>query len=476
MVRPFSFRLIPSRWIPGRVSGRIRCCLPALGLFAFFLLAPSFASAGVFNPESFTLKNGLRVLVIPNPRIAAVTHMVWYKIGAMDEAPGKSGLAHFFEHLMFKGTKKMAPGEFSKIVARHGGHDNAFTSQDFTAYHQTIASDRLERVMKMEADRMQNLVLADRAVLPERDVVLEERRSRFENNPAAGLHIKVAAALYGDHPYGKPVIGWADEISKLTTADALDFYRRYYAPNNAILVVAGDITAAKLRPLAEKIYGVIPRREIGRHFDTPAALPNAARRVTLRSTQVRQPSFLRRYEAPNQRTAGAGEAQALEVLAEILGGGGTSRLHRHLVVEQAIAAAAGAYYDPVSRGPASFSIYAAPVPGVAIEAIEAAIKTELETLLQDGIEPAEVTRAITRLQASAVYARDSLDAGAQTLGAALAVGLDIADVEQWPERIRKVTAKHVLAAAKNVLRIERSATGLLLPQKEAENKTDGAMP
>jgi len=434
-----------------------------LSLLSFFLFTASPASAAIFNPESFTLKNGLRVVVIPNPRIPAITHMVWYKIGAMDEAPGKSGLAHFLEHLLFKGTKTMAPGEFSKIVARLGGTDNAFTSQDFTAYHQTIASDHLERVMKMEADRMQNLVLTDPIVLPERDVVLEERRSRFENNPAAKLSLKVAEALYGKHPYGKPVIGWADELASLTTADALAFYQRYYAPNNAILVVAGDVTAAKLRPLAEKIYGPIPRREIGPRGTGPETGTKEARRVVMHSTEVRQPSFLRRYLAPNQSSAAAGEAQALEVLAEILGGGGTSRLYRQLVVEQKLAAAAGAYYDPVTRGPASFSIYSSPVPGVTIETIETAVNTEIESLLRHGVEEKEVARAIRRLRASATYARDSLDTGARMLGATLSVGLQIADVERWPERIEKVTAAQVLKAAKNVLRIQRSATGLLLP-------------
>ncbi len=434
-----------------------------LGLFSFFLFTPSLASAAIFNPEVFTLKNGLRVVVIPNPRIPAITHMVWYKVGAMDETPGKSGLAHFLEHLLFKGTKVMAPGEFSKIVARLGGTDNAFTAQDFTAYHQTVASEHLERVMKMEADRMQNLVLTDPIVLPERDVVLEERRSRFENNPAAELSLKVAEALYGNHPYGKPVIGWADELENLTTADALAFYRRYYAPNNAILVVAGDVTAAKLRPLAEKIYGAIPRREIGSHGTDQEDGIQEARRVVMRSTEVRQPSFLRRYLAPNQGSAAAGEAQALEVLAEILGGGGTSRLYRQLVVEQKLAAAAGAYYDPVARGPASFSVYSAPVPGVSIATIEAAVDAEIEKLLHQGVKEEDVARAIRRLRASAVYARDSLDTGAQMLGAALAVGLPVAAVEQWPERIATVTAAQVIKAAKNVLRIQRSATGLLLP-------------
>ncbi|MEW5703714.1 MAG: pitrilysin family protein [Pseudomonadota bacterium] len=438
------------------------------GAFAFFcLLLPAPLQAGVFNPESFTLENGLQVVVVPNPRIPAVTHMVWYKVGAIDEAPGKSGLAHFLEHLMFKGTKTLKPGEFSQIVARHGGHDNAFTAQDFTAYYQTIASDRLERVMRMEADRMVNLALTDAIVLPERDVVLEERRMRFENDPSAMLSLEVEAMLYRNHPYRKPIIGWAHEIASLTTEDALRFYRRHYAPNNAILVVAGDVTAKTLRPLAEKIYGAIPAREIGtRAIPTePPLTEDVTRRVVLHSTEIRQPLFLRRYLAPNQRTAKAGEAEALQVLAEILGGGGTSRLYRGLVVDQKIAATAAAHYDPVARGPAAFSIQVVPAPGVAVEKVEAAVDAEIENLARDGVTETEAGDAVRRLQAAAIYARDGLDTGAQVLGAALASGLTIEDVESWPARIGKVTAGDVRAAAADVFDRKRSVTGFLLPKK-----------
>ncbi|MGB1548068.1 MAG: M16 family metallopeptidase [Alphaproteobacteria bacterium] len=434
-------------------------------MFVFLLVASAPGTAGVFHPETFTLENGLRVVVIPNPRIPAVTHMIWYKVGAMDEAPGKSGLAHFLEHLMFKGTKEIGPGEFSKIVARQGGTDNAFTSQDYTAYHQTIASDRLETIMKMEADRMQNLVLDDANVLPERSVVMEERRMRFENDPAALLSVKVDAMLYLNHPYRKPVIGWAHEIKALTTEDALAFYRRYYAPNNAILVVAGDVTVEELRPLAKKIYGAVPPREVNKNHILAEPEEKAARQVTVHSTEVRPPTFLRRYIAPNQRTAEAKEAQALEVLAAILGGGGTSRLYREMVVEQKLAAGVSVNYDAMTRGPAAFSIYAVPTPKVGIEAIEQAVNAELEKLVEQGVEEAEVAQAINRLQAAAIYARDSLDTGGRTIGAALASGYAIEDVEEWPERIGAVTAEDVHAAAKRVLQIERSVTGYLLPEE-----------
>jgi len=430
-----------------------------------YLFSSAAVTAGVFNPETFTLENGLRVVVIPNPRIPAVTHMIWYKVGAIDEEPGKSGLAHFLEHLMFKGTKKIAPDDFSKIISRQGGTDNAFTSQDFTAYHQTIASNRLELVMQMEADRMQNLILDDSNVLPERDVVLEERRMRFENDPAALLSLEVSAMLYLNHPYRKPIIGWAHEIGALTTEDAVDFYRQYYAPNNAILVVTGDVTVEKLHSLSKKIYGSIPPRKVNINRVLEEPFEKAARQATVLSTEVRQPSFLRRYEAPNQRTADIKQAQALEVLAAILGSGGTSRLYRELVVTQKLAVSVSVYYDPLTRGPATFSIYVMPMPNVGIEAIEIALNTELEKIMEKGVEEAEVAQAINQLQATATYARDSLDTGAQTIGAALASGYEIEDIEQWPERIGRITVKNVHEAAKRVLRIDHSVTGHLLPEE-----------
>ena len=241
-----------------------------LGLAGLVISALSTAQARVFDPESFMLDNGLQVVVITNRRAPIVTHMVWYKVGAADEAAGESGNAHFLEHLMFKGTKTLAPGEFSRIIAKNGGRENAFTGHDFTGYHQTVARDRLEIVMKYEADRMANLVLTDEVVLPERDVILEERRSRVDNDPGSKLQEMVRATLFLNHPYRIPVIGWEHEINELSTETALGFYKRWYAPNNAILVVAGDVTAAEVRPLAEKYYGKVAKRP----FRCGAGSPN----------------------------------------------------------------------------------------------------------------------------------------------------------------------------------------------------------
>ncbi|MGE3740931.1 MAG: M16 family metallopeptidase, partial [Geminicoccaceae bacterium] len=327
-------------------------------------LVPGAPSAGVFHPETFTLDNGMEVVVVENHRAPVLAHMVWYKVGTADSPPGKSGLPHFLEHLMFKGTGEIPPGEFSKIVARQGGNDNAFTSQDSTAYFQMIAKDRLELVMAMEADRMVNLDLSDEHVYPERDVILEERRSRVDNEPSALLGEQLMAAQYLHHPYRLPVIGWFHEIAGYTREDALEFYRTWYAPNNAVLVIAGDVTAAELRPLAERTYGAVAARPMLTRRRLAEPPQHAARRVTLRHERVRQPNLMRTYLAPSYASPGHEHAYALELLSEILGGGGTSRLFRSVVVERALAAGAGSHYRGTGLDGTIFRIYGVPRPGV----------------------------------------------------------------------------------------------------------------
>ena len=434
-------------------------------LVAAIAFASASSRAAVFNPETFTLDNGMQVVVVSNHRAPVVVHMVWYRVGSADDPVGKSGLAHFLEHLMFKGTKSVPGGAFSKAVARNGGNENAFSSLDFTGYFQKVAKDRLGLVMKLEADRMVNLELTDEVVLPERDVVLEERRARVDNDPGALLSEQVSAAQYLAHPYGVPVIGWAHEIRGLTTEDALAFYRRHYAPNNAILVVAGDITAAALKPLAEKYYGAIPRREIAPRARPQEPPQRAARRVELRDPRVGQPAWNRGYLAPT-RSAGATEhAYPLLVLAEILGGGTTSRLYRSLVVEQKVAASAGAWYTDVRLDLGRFGVYATPSPGVDVAAVEAAVDDEIARLLSAGVTADEVARIKQRVNAEATYARDSLHTAARAFGAALTSGLTVEDVEAWPERIEAVTVEQVNAAARAVLRPETSVTSVLLPDE-----------
>lgn len=422
------------------------------------------ARSGVFNPKSFKLDNGLQVVVIENHVAPIAIQMVWYKVGAADEPAGFTGVAHFLEHLMFKGTKTVPPGEFSKIVARNGGEDNAFTSHDFTAYYQRVAADKLETVMRMEADRMRNLVLTDEVVLPEREVVQEERRSRTDNSPDAQLYEQAHAMLFLNHPYGDPVIGWMHEIEALDKDSALAFYRRYYAPNNAILIVAGDVEAEAVRRLAEQYFGKLPPQDI-----PPRARPEepqhyAPARVTLSSPRAREPQWSRQYLAPSYHRGATEHAYALQVLAEILGGGSTSRLYRKLVVDQGVAVSAGAWYGPNAFDLGVFGLSATPRQGTDVATVEAAIAAELERLIKEGVTDEELARAIRSIRAGAIYARDGLRAGPQVVGRALTTGQTIEDVEAWPDRIAEVTKDQVEAAARYVLDERNSVTSILLPK------------
>ena len=436
------------------------------------LTASMPAMARVFDPETFTLKNGMQVVVVNNPRAPVVSHMVWYKVGSADEEPGKSGLAHYLEHLMFKGTAKMKPSEFSRTVARNGGRDNAFTAYDYTAYFENIARDRLELVMGMEADRMVNLRLTDDIVLPERKVIQEERRQRTENEPASRLYEQLYSLLFVHHPYGTPIIGWMHEIEKLTTQDALDFYKRHYAPNNAILVVAGDITAAELKPLAEKTYGKIkPAKDIPARVRVTEPPTEGARRITLSDDQVRQPNWARIWKAPSYNAGEKQYASALEVLESILSDGATSRLYRSLVVERKVAAGVSLSYNPNALDLGTLSISATPAPGQDVAAVESAVDAELAKLLSGGVTDAEVESAKVRLRRDAIFARDSLQGPAYAFGVALTTGQTVADVEAWPDRIAAVTRQQVEEAARLVLSQGNHVTGILMPAAPAEGGT-----
>ncbi len=433
----------------------------------------SAADARMFAPETFTLDNGMEVVVVTNRRAPVVSHWVWYKVGTADSPPGKSGLPHFLEHLMFKGTEELEPGEFSRTVARNGGTENAMTSSDFTAYFQNIAKDRLEVVMRMEADRMANLRLTDEVVLPERDVILEERRSRIDNDPSARLYEQINAAQYLNHPYGDPIIGWFHEIESYSRTDALDFYETWYAPNNAVLIVVGDVDAAEVRPLAEETYGQIPRAAVPARDRLEEPPQEAARQVVLEDARVMQPTLSRSYLAPSQNQAGWETAHALDLFAEILGGGTTSRLYRELVVERELAASAGAYYRGSALDSTTLRVYATPRAGVSLEALQTALDEVLARTLAEGVSAAELERAKTKMQAESVYARDSLGGAARIFGSALTTGLTVEDVERWPERMAAVTLEQVNAAARQVVRPERSVTGLLRPASPSREGETG---
>ena len=435
----------------------------------FALGLPALAqSAG--KVTTFRLTNGMQAVVIEDHRAPVVTHMVWYRIGAADEAPGKSGVAHLLEHLMFKGTQKFGPGEFSRIVEANGGTENAFTSFDYTGYWQRVASDRLSLMMEMEADRMRNLILSEQDVETERAVVLEERNSRIENNPGALLGEQRMAALYLNHPYGIPIIGWRHEIEALTREDALDWYHTYYAPNNAILVVAGDVDPAEVERLAWLYYSPI-RPTIGiKPRQRPSEPPQlAARRLKYADVRVAQPFVIRTYLAPERNAGDQKTAAALTILAELLGGSGiTSVLGERLQIEQKIALYANAYYDGLSLDPSGFGVVVVPAEGVSLDEAEAALDAELAAFVEAGPDPEHLARVMAQIRAAQIFAADNLQGLGRRYGEALTSGLEVEDVEAWPDILQSVTAEEVVAAARLVLDPKKSVTSWLMrPETEA---------
>ncbi len=436
--------------------------LTALFLPAFLLASPAQAGDHV---STFRLDNGMDVVVVEDHRAPVVVHMVWYRAGAADEPPGKSGIAHFFEHLMFKATDNMEAGEFSRVVAANGGADNAFTSQDQTAYYQRIAADRLGLMMRMEADRMRHLRLTGEDVATERDVILEERAQRTDTNPHALMREQMNAAMYLNHPYRIPVIGWRHEVEALTRDDALAFYRRYYAPDNAVLVVAGDVEPAAVLALAQQHYGPLePTGDL-----PPRARPQepeqlAARRLSYADPRVSQPYVRRMYLAPERNPGDQRTAAALTYLAEILGGNGaTSVLGRALQFDRQIAVYTAAGYDGTSLDPTTFSLVVVPVPGVTLDEAEAALDEVLAQFLETGVDPDQFARIKTQIRASEIYALDDVRGIAERYGAALTSGLTVADVEAWPEVLQSITPEDVIAAARQVFDPRRSVTGRIIP-------------
>lgn len=432
-------------------------------LLALALAAPALAVA---EATSFTLPNGMLGVVIQDRRAPVVTHMVWYRVGAADEPAGKSGIAHFLEHLMFKGTDEIPEGAFSKIVAENGGQDNAFTSQDYTAYFQRIAADRLGLVMKMEADRMTDLVLSDAVVLPERDVILEERNQRTDNDPGALFREQIDAALYLNHRYGIPVIGWRREMEGLTREDALAFYKAHYAPDNAILVVAGDVDPAEVERLAREHFGPIPAAGVKERVRPGEPPQLAPRRIEMADARVRQAYVMRRYIVPSRRSGGDPQAAALSMLGEVLGGGGvTSRLAKGLVLGDRVAINAGAWYSGSGYDYGEFGLYAVPAEGRTLDEAEAAMDRELGRLAAEGPTEAELARARSVIRAAEIYAQDSQTGLANRYGAGLAVGLTVERIEGWTGTLAAVTAEEVKAAAA-LLRPEWSVTGRLVRKEE----------
>jgi zinc protease len=410
---------------------------------------------------SYTLKNGLQLVVVPDHRAPVVTHMVWYRVGGADDPPGQSGTAHFFEHLMFRGTKAVPNGELSKTVARNGGQDNAQTSEDFTVYFQRIAKDRLPLMMQLEADRMVNLDLSESNLTTERDVVLEERHLRIDSEPRALAEEQMEAALHLSHPYGRPVIGWEAEIKRITRADALDFYQHHYAPNNATVIVAGDVKPEDVLKLAQQKYEPVAPHMLAPRMNEPAPPRLAPARLNIAIPGTKLPQFIRYYRVPGYVDNPRGTAESLEIMTSILGGGSTSRLYRTLVVDKKLAVDAGANYDGRNRGPSELMIFAVPREGVSFSTLETAVDQVLATLDRGPPETGEFERAKTKLVADYTYEHDNQFLLAQDYGQGLSIGLTITDIEDWPNRIRAVTAPDVRNVAQRYLIPPQSVTGLM---------------
>lgn len=445
---------------------------------SFLLLATTPAQAQTFGAEEFTLKNGMQVVVIPNHRAPVITHMVWYKVGAADEAPGKSGMAHYLEHLLFKGTAKLAPGEFSRTVKTLGGNDNAFTSQDYTAYFQSISVDHLERMMEMEADRMLNTNPPEEHFKSEKAVVLEERRQRTDNDPRQIFGEQMNSTLYINHPYANPVVGWMDEIKLYDWKDVKQFYDQWYAPNNAILVVSGDITAAKLKPMAEKTYGTLPAKDIKPRHRPQVPPANGKTVLSLQDARIHQPVWQKIFLAPAESRHNA-DSLALQVLSEIMAGGPTTRLYKNLVVDLKKATGVNFYYNSTALDYGSIVMSATPATGIEFDEIDTLFRKEITNVLQNGVTEKETKDAIQRLQDAAIFARDSVSGPAMIFGSALTTGSTVQDVENWPVAILKITPQDVKDVAQRYLDetapwIRPPITGHLIPAPKADVAPEAA--
>jgi len=417
--------------------------------------------------SSFQLDNGMDVVVIEDSRAPAVVHMIWYRAGSADEQAGVSGVAHFLEHLLFKGTEKLEPGEFSEIVKANGGRDNAFTSFDYTGYFQRIAADRLGLMMEMEADRMKNIQLDREDILTERDVIIEERNQRVENDPGALFREQRMAAQFLNHPYGTPIIGWRHEMVGLDLDDAMAYYEQFYSPNNAVLVVAGDVNAGDVLEMAQEHYGPIPKNEALPDRARPSEPPQMAeRRITFTDPRVAQPYVTRTYLAPERDPGDQRSAAALTLLAQVLGGSQTSVLPQKLQFQEKSSVYSSAFYSGLSLDDTTFGLVNVPVPGVSLDQAEADLDRVIAEFLETGIDPEQLDRIKFQLRASQVYELDSASSLARRYGAALTSGLTLEDVHAWPDLLQSITPDEIIATAKEVFDRDKAVTGFLRGSEE----------
>ncbi|MCF8177164.1 MAG: insulinase family protein [Sulfuritalea sp.] len=428
-------------------------------LLVAVLPAPTFA-----NPFETQLANGLRVIVKEDNRAPTVVHMVWYRAGSMDEKDGTSGVAHVLEHLMFKGTKSLKSGEFNKRVAEAGGRDNAFTSRDFTAYFQIVPKAALPEMMKLEADRMTNLILDAKEFSAEIKVVMEERRLRTDDNPHSKVYEALNSAMFQAHPYRRPIIGWMDDLEHMTWQDARTWYRQWYEPNNAYVVVVGDVDHREVFRLAQKYYGKKKAHAL------PERKPqNEPQQVGIRRISVKAPAKLP-YLAMAWKTPKLNDAHkdrdpyALNVLASVLDGHDASRFSKNLVRGTRVAQSAGAGYDGTLRGEASFVVDGQPAEGRTIAELEAALRAEIKRVQDEGVSAEELNRVKIQSIAAQIYKRDSLMAQAMEIGGTEAAGQSWKDIDLMLEKLKSVTAEEVQAVAKKYFTDDTLTVAVLDPQ------------
>ena len=434
--------------------------------FLFFIIIffskDAFAE---FKPQHYILENGLEIIVLENNRVPAIAHSIWYKVGSADEPNGKSGIAHFLEHLMFKGTNKLKPGEFSQIVSINGGKENAFTSKNYTGYFQLIHKSKLELIMSLEADRMKNIKLLEKEFENEKTVVLEERYSRVDDNPSALLSEQINAALYMNHPYRKPIIGWEHEIKNLNLDDVMKFYEKYYAPNNAIIVICGDVNLDDAVKIAKKYFGPIKPSKIEKRAWTNEPTQHAPRKITLNSKNTAIPVFQRHYLVPTY-TKSKKESLTLEVFSEIFGNSSTGMLFDEFVKNKKLAASASAYYYPDGFGHTSFTISIIPKKNVNLEEIEIHLDEYLNKIKKKAFNKEEVQKIKKRLVNATIFAQDSLYMGMRIFGSSLTTGYSLKEITAWPKDISKISTNDLQNFVPNIFNKKNSVTGYLLPIKE----------
>ena len=459
--------------LAGALDGRGGLVLACLSLASMAVAVAIDNAQATTRISEFKLSNGLQLVVIPDHRAPVVTQMIWYRVGAADEPPGSSGIAHFLEHLMFKGTDLVPSAQFSKIVARNGGEDNAFTNHDVTAYFQRVAKDRLPKVMEMEADRMAHLRLSEEDVTTERKVILEERRSRVDNDPGSILQEQMMAALYENHPYGIPIIGWEHEIRALNREDALGFYKRFYAPNNALLVIAGDVEPEDVLKLTEETFGKIaPNPQLNGRHRPEEPEHQAGVTVKLQDARAGRTTVQRYYLAPSYASAAPGEAEALDLLMRIAATGSVSRIYKRLVIEGKAAASAGGWYSDSGLDGGRLAFYGIASEAVSAPELDEAIGSVVAELRQDGVTQGELDRARGAYLAEFVYTADSQSRMARHYGWRLATGMSVADVQAWPDRIAKVTVEDIKKVARKYLVDKDFVTGILEPLPEYTSGID----